>query len=1562
MAVTYVSQGAVGSTFIGNTITLDVPAGLQNGDKLLAFIHTTNAVATFSNAPYETWAGAGPIYHYPWIEANNDWPIIEPTGWYIVKVFLSYDNCYALYYHDVTDAVSEPATYEFEAGVYTLDGGHAYDGNPVDETMAGFIIAYRGAAEGYAFRDDDVDDAYPAIYTNYPPDDLVLMDHDTYYLIFPDRNWTSEVLTTVYDGEMLLHFGGGYVGDSCGGANISVAHSVAGPMTLRYENDQALTNCGLYMGIPLCGFGMGWFADLPAPGIGQHQVLWGQDCGYDELVLMDYIAIIPEEAGTFPHRPGEPVSKGRGTGDTWDDDWSNLPLVDPPEYDVPLYDTLVLDAHTEIDENVVEINGLDGIYAKDLINGTISDNNVYDNGQFVHATYYGIVIDGCNRTFAADNRVSRKDTASGNEQRYGMHVTNTSNYVRLAINDLAESGELGELLDEGNATEIINGVSGSTTVITLATDIQKTLAANNAYETFLTLSAYYSGAVVEEFGAGILWRGVNTAGTYPVNYAQIVGMVSDAGSNRGELVFYTNNVSNNLTERIRIDGNGKVGIAQSSPDNSLTIGDLLGGFTGHRITVGGSTGYPGITMGEDADNRGWVLWDPTNDQLRLAVRVTGTSITGITVAASGHIGINTTDPQYGMLQVYPTAGNADTGITLYDGAITTARLWIGTNNDLHITRSASATTGITILSTGEVGIGIILPTTALHVIGAATVEGNAYVGTTAATNTIIRWSISGQLFEWYLSTAYGFGVYDRTNTTYRLMIDTSGRVGINDVTPEAMLDVKAYTAQTNLYWGGRASQLPAYKVLVSSTWGTAAEGGIIQLYNGADAQMVNIDARSGYYTYFLANNVGIGTSTPGTALQFGGTDPVISVNTSDANDNKRIILTGGGAFGSGRGAYLQLKGNEYATDGGDAILTAGNTADAMIWFYTQATARMVIDYDGNVGIGITNPSYEFELYKSQSGFTDLTVYNDNAGTAAVARFIAHNGGSALTIEKIGGSYTTSGARIAGAGVVFESGSAGLNLVAGNASGLMRFYTGGSADANERMRITSGGLVGINVNPSYIFEIKDNNSNLYHYMVNPTSQFTGTGFTATSAIFRILSVTAGDSQGVWFRDNNTGIDWLLGADTGLNTFILAREGSAPFIQWDTSANTILGGNLFRRIDNNVLVLSGGSSVSSGANIELYGGTHASYANDAYFDADDINFRIQAATFSGVIFSHGNYPNVRIRDTAAGYGSVLRLECTDTAVVAGEYAGSIEFYKNDPSTGGAGIVGRIDSIAHDAGGSYNMLIYTGSVSTPVNTLFLTYAGKVGVAVGAPDTAYLDVYGTAGAGIAALRLRAGDTGTADSYQILFSYNASTSYTHNIRTRANGGNTSGNTIDYYVWHYGVDSSATPGTWHVATMAYNGVGIFELAPDTALHITDLTGGPEIKLETSSVYGGIWGLGTWSSAPAGATAGYFYIHNIRSGTFPLSVSGSPTGTGGTVGIQSPTPTGVLDVIQDISVGYARPVLRLEQQDDSEEFIYFAANSIGAGYPLQTSAVGTYYGKFRVYVGGVGYKYVPMYNT
>ena len=81
---------------------------------------------------------------------------------------------------------------------------------------------------------------------------------------------------------------------------------------------------------------------------------------------------------------------------------------------------------------------------------------------------------------------------------------------------------------------------------------------------------------------------------------------------------------------------------------------------------------------------------------------------------------------------------------------------------------------------------------------------------------------------------------------------------------------------------------------------------------------------------------------------------------------------------------------------------------------------------------------------------------------------------------------------------------------------------------------------------------------------------------------------------------------------------------------------------------------------------------------------------------------------------------------------------------------------------------------------------------------------------------------------------------------------------------------------------------------------------------------------------------------------------------GNVGIGTTTPGAKLEVDQASATANI-PTLHLRQADDSEEFIRFEA-TVGAGNAIDTAALGTYYGKIRVHVDGVGDKFIALYDS
>ena len=79
-----------------------------------------------------------------------------------------------------------------------------------------------------------------------------------------------------------------------------------------------------------------------------------------------------------------------------------------------------------------------------------------------------------------------------------------------------------------------------------------------------------------------------------------------------------------------------------------------------------------------------------------------------------------------------------------------------------------------------------------------------------------------------------------------------------------------------------------------------------------------------------------------------------------------------------------------------------------------------------------------------------------------------------------------------------------------------------------------------------------------------------------------------------------------------------------------------------------------------------------------------------------------------------------------------------------------------------------------------------------------------------------------------------------------------------------------------------------------------------------------------------------------------------------VRINTTTTKAALSIDQPSAAG-AIPTLYLRQADLSEEFIRFDT-TVGAGNAINTTALGTYYGRVRVWVEGVGERWLALYNT
>ncbi|MEI6287992.1 MAG: hypothetical protein WCP18_00190 [bacterium] len=217
--------------------------------------------------------------------------------------------------------------------------------------------------------------------------------------------------------------------------------------------------------------------------------------------------------------------------------------------------------------------------------------------------------------------------------------------------------------------------------------------------------------------------------------------------------------------------------------------------------------------------------------------------------------------------------------------------------------------------------------------------------------------------------------------------------------------------------------------------------------------LINSNTLSPYNASF---NVGIGTTGTSASNKLTVTGSAFIPNT---NVSSTVMVSG--AYGGGILMQDTKYGGIWMNDLGATLNFSSNGTSAG---FGSNYGQMVLK-NGYVGIGTTSPAGNLHVSKNQNDLTTLIVDNQNSGTVAGSRFELRNGATEADATKLltmGTGFTTNGAYKQD-GSLLESGanlSGGLSLLARGASADMRFYTGGYADANQRMTILSTGNVGI----------------------------------------------------------------------------------------------------------------------------------------------------------------------------------------------------------------------------------------------------------------------------------------------------------------------------------------------------------------------------------------------------------------------------------------------------------------------------------------------------------------------
>ena len=489
---------------------------------------------------------------------------------------------------------------------------------------------------------------------------------------------------------------------------------------------------------------------------------------------------------------------------------------------------------------------------------------------------------------------------------------------------------------------------------------------------------------------------------------------------------------------------------------------------------------------------------------------------------------------------------------------------------------------------------------------------------------------------------------------------------------------------------------------------------------------------------------------------------------------------------------------------------------------------MRITSAGSVGIGEATPSHLLHIRKDQNAKTSLLVDNRNGGTGASASiFLGSNHTTEqMDIRAFGSGFTTSGADRAGGGLVRNSQSGGLSIVASNAAGETRFYTAGSADGNERMRIKSDGDVGIGTaNPTQ------------QLMVWEGSSSVSLGEYSNGAVIWLDGVngdlSGGDYFNIWADGNSalrfgygTGqkVSMLSSGNVGIGTNapgakldIVGNSNTIPALK--IGANATHGFCFYERSTEGDLRISkkvsgtevdvlniarsdgdvgfynnvGIGTAAPGAKLHVYGGNirisstddkpqleffetaaarwvigHSNSPNNYFVisEGSDIaaSERLVIAPSTGSVGIGTTAPDKLLHLSSSEGTAVMRFSDTRTAMTTGDI-GLIEFETFD--TGSPGVGGYILGEAGGSGGQVDLAFAAGLGGSATEVMRIVSEGNVGIGTIAPAHKLHIASGTTNVGLQTIST---DTGAYMGFEDNSTGN--TGSNSNVLIGANGNN----------------------------------------------------------------------------------------------------------------------------------------------------------------------------------------------
>ena len=509
----------------------------------------------------------------------------------------------------------------------------------------------------------------------------------------------------------------------------------------------------------------------------------------------------------------------------------------------------------------------------------------------------------------------------------------------------------------------------------------------------------------------------------------------------------------------------------------------------------------------------------------------------------------------------------------------------------------------------------------------------------------------------------------------------------------------AYTAIADLNWDNTNKRLgisqasPSYKLtMLDNNSALSTSNRVVSISSTISNTVSNGNTQYGIYSFLSVGNNIAGTPNGIYSIvdKSGGANlaDINAISSQATMNSMGITVTNAAGF---RAVSPTVTMGTFTNAYGLYIESQDVTNVGTGYGIYQASAADVNYYGGRVFLnttdGTTDPNARLLVRDDVGGATGMVVRNNDTGTSSLAFFALNTSTTGLVAYSFGSGYTTSGL-FEGNGTALVSGKTnGLNIGATNAAGLLKFYTGGSASGNERMRIASNGNVTVDTNVLFV----DALNNRVGVNMTPTVALDVTGAAAVSGALTLTTTDLGyTTSGLQLRSSVPGAsastDYFFhrGADTTVMDRIVVHTPSTSagmgfahmtsggvtrfFSDGNTGNFTVDGGTLFVDAVNNevgigttapgqrlevagTIIVTGNSDMpaSAGTNVRITGG-YASPDIGRIFVGDGSGWKLHFSSRT----ASTNTDRVTFTDAGrVGIGATtpgVRLDVSETLAVA------------------------------------------------------------------------------------------------------------------------------------------------------------------------------------------------------------------------------------------------------------------------------------------------------------------------